>query len=329
MTMPDLRPSTGRKSSPEIAADWLAQLDADGSEDLHAAFRRWYDADIDHRRAFDALAETQYLASRATSAPEMRALSAEALASAQRGRRRLRAPLWGGGLTAAAAAFFAVCVVQQPPAAVEYPVYRTGVHERLAVTLDDGSIMTLDAGSRARVAFTTTQRRVVLETGQALFEVAKGLPQPFSVVSGNHVIVAHGTVFDVWRSPTGVRVVLVDGSVGVAARTRQSSPPVMMRPNEVYEDGNAGSSLRRVEDATRFILWRDGLLQFRDESLGDAVRQVNRYLEHPIQLASPDLNDLRISGTFHAGDRSAFVRAVSSYFGLSVQQRPHETILTR
>jgi transmembrane sensor len=293
----------------------LISLAEERREGAHERFAGWYSAQPDNSRAFDALAETQKLARRAAGTDEMRALREEAFHFARQSRRRkILAAL--GTLGSAAAAAWGLS--SQPGVLAPFPSYATGPHERLAVNLQDGSIVTLDAGSRVRIAYTPGQRRVILESGQALFEVAKGQPTPFSVASGGHVVVAHGTVFVVRDLPRGVRVVLVEGAVGVDSGASRVS--TMMKPNDVYEDAGAGPTLHHGQDSARYTLWRRGILQFRNERLVDAVAEVNRYLDRPIILSQANLRNLRISGTFHAGDQLAFTSAVSGYFGLRTKE---------
>jgi transmembrane sensor len=322
---PDLPPSATGASASEAAAWWLIRLAEDSGEETRARFAHWYAGHADHSRAFDALAETQELARRTAGTDEMRALRQEALDAARRSRRRypVRASIGAAAFAAAAACFFFYLPIRRLPLP-PLPAYATGPHERLAVTLSDGSIVTLDASSRVRVAYSGSERRVILESGQALFEVAKGQPTPFSVLSGDHVVVAHGTIFDVWRSPGGVRVVLVRGAVGVDGG---AGPGTMMKPDDVYEDMGAGPTLIHGQDSARFILWRHGIIQFRNERLADAVAEVNRYLDRPVALSPTSLGDLRISGTFHAGDQLAFTSAISGYFGLTVRQSTTAIIL--
>ena len=61
-------------------------------------------------------------------------------------------------------------------------VYATGLAGRRTVTLDDGSVVTLDAESRLRVHYSDGERWVTLEEGQARFSVAK---DPVTAISGS------------------------------------------------------------------------------------------------------------------------------------------------
>jgi len=61
------------------------------------------------------------------------------------------------------------------------------------VPLADGSRLTLDERSRVSVQYETATRRVRLEFGEVLFEVAKDPKRPFVVQAGNIRVRAVGT----------------------------------------------------------------------------------------------------------------------------------------
>ncbi|KAK0340775.1 hypothetical protein LTR94_029103, partial [Friedmanniomyces endolithicus] len=67
------------------------------------------------------------------------------------------------------------------------------------ITLTDGSVVTLDAGSAIDVAPMGTQRRIVLRSGRAGFAVAKDAAHPFVVTAGAASVTALGTHFTVER----------------------------------------------------------------------------------------------------------------------------------
>ncbi|WP_198526918.1 FecR domain-containing protein, partial [Sphingomonas sp. Ant20] len=111
----------------------------------------------------------------------------------------------------------------------ETPVYRTATRQRLMVTLSDGSRLTLDTDTRVRMAYTRTERRLVLERGQALFEVAKHQTRPFVVTAGAQAVTAHGTAFDVRLETSAVRVALLEGLVSVAGKGAPGKPVAWCR----------------------------------------------------------------------------------------------------
>src|SRR5690606_28626324 len=96
------------------------------------------------------------------------------------------------------------------------PVVRTGVGEQRTVTLEDGSRVSLNTATRLSLHFDRGVRRVRLQSGEALFEVARDPGRPFVVESGDRQVRALGTAFIVRRDAGRIAVTLMEGSVEVA-----------------------------------------------------------------------------------------------------------------
>ena len=87
--------------------------------------------------------------------------------------------------------------------------YAIAVGEQRTIQLEDGSRIILDTGSEVAVRFTGGRRSVTLNNGQAMFDVEGDPARPFIVDAGDTRVTAIGTRFDVRRSGTGARVILV------------------------------------------------------------------------------------------------------------------------
>jgi transmembrane sensor len=62
------------------------------------------------------------------------------------------------------------------------------------------------------------------------------------------------------------------------------------------------------------------MLQFDGTPLAEAVALANRYSERQIILAG-NLNALRVTGAFRAGDTAGLAKALAAALSLSLQQR--------
>ncbi|WP_275591475.1 FecR family protein [Flagellatimonas centrodinii] len=224
------------------AAVWSDALrDGNASPGLQAAFERWRAERPEHAAAFDALDHTYRMARLAGGAHAAQAMEAEIIHRARGQRRRRRqvglavaagvvalvtgaAVLTGGSLDEA----------RYLQAKLRYALagdalYRTAVGERLAITLDDGSVVTLNTDSRAVVQYDEAARHIALLQGQALFEVAKDPAHPFIVTAGNHQVTALGTAFDIHLAPERFEVTLIEGKVEVAESAIPSGLPPVRR----------------------------------------------------------------------------------------------------
>lgn len=95
--------------------------------------------------------------------------------------------------------------------------YSTAVGEKRSLRLSDGSILTLNSRSRARLDFSKSTRTVDLLEGEALFRVAKDPSRPFVVRADGAFVRAVGTAFDIDRRSSGTIVTVVEGRVAVLA----------------------------------------------------------------------------------------------------------------
>lgn len=199
----------------------------------------------------------------------------------------------------------------------------TQVGESRTVTLPDGSRVTLNTRTEIAVRFDGHTRNIVLEQGEALFDVAHDPSRPFEVRAGTTTTRAIGTRFAVRLvNPSRVSVVVTEGSVQVRRDDRGSddtAPVVRLSAGQSAVGSRAAPlAVTRLDqnDIERATGWSQGGIPFRNERLGDVIGEVNRYSTDPIRLADPTLADVRVSGYFAIGNTAAFVSALSAGAGL-------------
>lgn len=191
--------------------------------------------------------------------------------------------------------------------------FATDVGEQRVIRLADGSKVNLDTDSRIRVRFTNGERRIDLDHGQALFDVAPASDRPFVVNAGDTRVTAVGTVFDVRRAGEAVSVTLVSGVIDIAAPETMTRR--RMKAGQQTRVSRSAISTRAVDVAAE-TSWTSGRLIFSDIPLEQAVSEMNRYLTDKIELDDPSIRTVSINGVFLVGDRDAFVSAASDGLGL-------------
>lgn len=299
----------------ETAAAWHLRLKAQPALEITPEFQTWA-GDGDNQRALQAVeAGLADLAGQGGS-PELLALRRDALARAR--RRGARRFLPRHALRYAAAG---IVLLMGLGGALYLQFgraqnYETETGERRVVALPDGSRVSLDSNSQVRVRYSETGRSLELDHGRARFDVAHDMRRPFTVRAGDETVVAVGTSFDVERLGPKVVVTLIQGRIVVkhAGHDEPHRPaPVAMTAGEelVVADGVRPSvTPANLQVATA---WEAGRLVFRDETLAEAVERVNRYTDQPLTV-DPSVAQIRISGSFNAGDVGSFVSAVTGYF---------------
>lgn len=59
------------------------------------------------------------------------------------------------------------------------------------------------------------------------------------------------------------------------------------------------------------LAWQSGRLAFRDETLAQAVAEMNRYSDRALVVADRKTAGLRLSGIYRVGDPEAFARSLA------------------
>ncbi|MFC4314514.1 FecR family protein [Steroidobacter flavus] len=328
------RPVPADLSLTEAAARWAVRLDGDNvSDEERCAFEAWRNQSTEHDAAYERASAAMQVLDAAPDDPHLDALRRAAL--------RYQPERSWFGMTGIAAALALLLVgvgvfvaVRDRPVASLYAKgtadYVTRRGEKLDVTLPDGSAITLNTETDLDVAFDGRQRTVEVLRGQAFFNVAKDPSRPFVVVAGGKQIVAVGTAFDVRLDKKRVEVMLVEGRVVVENVAPSSTlPPVATQARESVHL-NAGETLvatdkevmrTAAENQARLLKWRDGLIEFDNTTLAEAVAEFNRYSAQTIRIDDPQLAKLPISGVFRTNSQRKFLEAVTSLHPVVVEYR--------
>jgi transmembrane sensor len=335
------RPVPADLSPAEAAARWAVRLDGDNVPDEdRRAFEAWrnhstenaaaYERVTASLRVFDDAQEDQHLDALRRAAlryqPERSFFNAKSIAAG--------IALIAVGLAALIALHGGPKFFEQAPVASLYEKgaadYVTRRGEKLDVTLPDGSAVTLNTDTDLDVVFDGRHRTVEILRGQAFFNVAKDPLRPFVVVAGGKQIVAVGTAFDVRFDQQRVEVLLVEGRVVVENVTQAGSTLPVAETSKASIQLNAGEALvatdeevvrAPAQDAERLLKWRDGLIEFDDTTLAEAVAEFNRYSSQTISIEDPTLAKLPISGVFRTNSQRKFLEAVTSVHPVAIEYR--------
>jgi transmembrane sensor len=199
--------------------------------------------------------------------------------------------------------------------------YRTAVGEQRIVLLPDDSIMTLNTDTRIRVHYSDEERRIELQRGEALFEVAVQSGRPFVVAAGSGVVRAVGTAFTVYLRTDAVDVTVTEGAVevsGVAEPVAAPSGPafparVLTESHKLRYQKNVVETVTvSAEELRRALAWRHGMLDFEAAPLSDVITEANRYIRDRFVIVAPELETLEFTGYFRAGDVDLLIKLLES-----------------
>jgi transmembrane sensor len=308
---------------------------------VEAGFRRWLAASPEHRAAFE-MANEIWAGTENLPRPPTPAF--------------VRWPKTGLVITLPRALVAAAVIALVAVGISLYPrdsAVATRVGEQRNLTLEDGTRVSLNTASRIHVRYDRAARHVVLDEGEAYFEVAKHADWPFIVTAGGRQVVARGTAFLVRRDSDKLAVTLVEGKVTVAP----AGEPVSSLPNAALASASAtGSGSAQSRSGTgpditlvpgerltfidherpkidqpaldRVTAWQHGQVILDHTSLADAVAEMNRYSDVELKIEDPEAGRAEVTGIFRLGDSQAFAQAVAETYHLRVADRDGTIMLS-
>lgn len=296
------------------AIAWLMLLQSkEASEDDQRAFSAWQDSDPRHEAAFSRLRSSVQDIGR----PVQLGLATDDVRKALRAAAPSRRKALG---RIAMLAGVGVGVGLSTKGAFSYfdldADLRTATAERRDWTLEDGTVVKLNACSAASLDFTREQRRVILHAGSLLATVMTDGVRPFvlSTVFGD--VVATASAFAVSlqearavvsvRTP-GVRVVAAGGG----------------EERRIEAGQRASFSSRGIDAPTRSngsdAAWADGYFVLYDGTLGDIVDALRPYRAGLIHVSSR-ASRLPASGAFPLDDTERTLAAIAQALPVTVQR---------
>lgn len=180
--------------------------------------------------------------------------------------------------------------------------------EHRSVRLEDNTSVTLNSGTCIVAELSKRVRFIHLESGEAIFRVARDPRRPFVVETGPLAIQVLGTEFDVYRTAATTLVSVIEGSVQVSSRSQTST--INTKPLTVLEqmdipDNPLQSRVRRTitaSDYTRLTAWVHGDIQLQEQTLKQVFTEAKRYQHIQVDFQDPAIADIRFSGLLHTNE---------------------------
>ena len=310
------------------ASIW-AERQADGL-DVHqeVLLRHWLEADQGHRIAFQQArqhwAEVQAAARSLAAATAQQSLAVRAalLLDKPVSANFLRRNAWSSVAATLAGLFFISFWVMRPD-------FQTGVGELKTFTLEDGSVLTLNAGSGVDLAFSPSERRLLLRRGEIFIDVAKNPHRPLIVETDRGEVRAIGTAFSVRLRDTAASVLVSEGVVEVQSKVGDARRLMANQSIKIADQAGLIND-RRPEEMTAALAWREQRLFFTNVALAEFVEEMNRYSYQHMIIVDSELSALRVGGAFNSGDTEAAITMLEAGFSIkAVHVTPLLTLLYR
>jgi len=194
--------------------------------------------------------------------------------------------------------------------------YETARGQQSDVTLADGSTLHLNGATSLDVTIGSSRRHVLLNRGEAYFDVAHEKSRPFIVQAGASTTQVLGTAFDVDIARGEVKLAVYRGRVrfgGVGSDAHSIEVPAGWRSR--FEDWVAQAPTRF--DASQQD-WRQDWLDTDDMRLSDLVDALNRRGGPVILEPSPAMGNIALSGRFKLDKPRQLLGAIGAAYGFEV-----------
>lgn len=219
-------------------------------------------------------------------------------------------------------------------------VFETEAAQHDNVMLNDGSRIQMGARTAVTSSVNRDARVIVMDRGEALFEVAHDSKRPFRVLAGGGIITAVGTAFNVRRLDNLVVVTVTEGTVEVAPASAVTArdggdfarAKRVTKGEEMSYDSHGNMSPIHKVDLGVAVAWRDGRLQYDSERLTYVIQDINRYSRKTVTVADAAAAELQYTGTVFERDIGDWIGALERVFPTLEVTEPdgtHVVIRTR
>ncbi|WIO75224.1 FecR domain-containing protein [Porticoccaceae bacterium LTM1] len=282
--------------------------------------------------------------------PELLALKDQPLAAPLNERSHRTGPRWALAASVILATVIGLWLFGQQEVGPDITMerYVTRVGEQKQVEMSDGSIVTLNTGSEILVGVNDRERKVILQRGEAYFEVAEDPARPFSVDAGLQAITVLGTAFNVRKSPDRLQLAVSEGLVAIhsADEALSASAPLISESGTKstervagqyrvaagwvaeVEAGNSQLIAYAPDNIQGLVLWRTGFLDFDNTPLVEVVRELNRYSAKKILIEDAAIVDLKVLGVMQIDRIDQALRGLEYTLPIKVAHQYDQIVLT-
>ena len=197
----------------------------------------------------------------------------------------------------------------------------------LVTTLEDGSIIYLaqDATLSYPEHFEDDKRLVKLD-GNALFDVSGNKQRPFLIETKYTTIEVVGTAFNVKNNGKNDFELSVQRGLVKVTRLDNGESSFVKAGETVILNKNLFLK-SPTSDMDQFARYTERI-QFKDETLANIVRVINRMSSQPVQLSSSELENRRLTVSFYDNSPAAMTELICLALGLTSEQKEDTLVIS-
>ena len=202
--------------------------------------------------------------------------------------------------------------------------YQTNVGEVLPLTLEDGSLITLNESTSLSYAF-TPENRTVSFSGEAIFKIASDRERPFIIETESAYVKVVGTEFNVKTSGSAVDVTVTEGLVEFGTKDRKDK--LMMRAGSSASIHN--NQIIQNEIAKPNVnSWFTKQLVFNHAPLSEVLSDISTTYHIDFSYKSDAVNDCHLTADFSNEDLDNVLETIQTIFNVEIKKHNKTYIVT-
>jgi ferric-dicitrate binding protein FerR (iron transport regulator) len=180
-----------------------------------------------------------------------------------------------------------------------YVEVATEAGQRSKVTLPDGSLVWLNAETDIKYSLLRNKRTLIL-SGEAYFEVKHDPDQPFIVKTGDAKIIDLGTKFNVSHYPDSkiIQTSLLSGKISMSLSGNNEGIKLIPGQKLTYDE-EQHKFIKTTANVHNEVLWREGVLIFDNELFSDLINKLERYYAVKIIYDRTSFQNKHYTGTIN------------------------------
>lgn len=190
--------------------------------------------------------------------------------------------------------------------------------------LEDGSKLTINANTQLEITYYHNKRLVKLNSGEAIFEVAKNADRPFIVESDHARVTVLGTRFAVNKLNTFVRISVDHGRVKVektSTDNNATTQDIVLSNGEVAEVDSGLAPHKVNRPASDAFSFERGLITFTNANMQEISETLSRYRQQPIQVKDGQQINARITAVIKSRNVEKFLVKLPDMAPVNIEQQ--------
>jgi transmembrane sensor len=296
------------------AADWMMQLHAGNvTAEQRLAWERWRQTSGEHAQAWQ---RAEVLMHKFGSVPS--ALGMPALHASQRSRRKAVSRL-AMLMAALPMGWLSWHLIPDTLTDKWFANYATDTGQQRTIQLADGTQLQLNTATAVNITFNEHQRVVHLLHGEIAIQTAKDdRHRPFHVQTKQGLLEALGTRFNVRVDGDTTSLTVTEHAVRVTPHKQPAARTIVHAGQHLSFTASASTSVTHADNS--MTAWQKGMLLIDNQPLSAVIHELERYRSGILHY-TPEIGNIRISGTFPIDNIDLTLSMLSNTYPIAMTQR--------